>query len=588
MSYSRAKALGGLLVLLLIGLAVYYPALHRSFVYDDILTVRDNDFIARPGNLLHLWGMEYLRGAGEQSYRPVLTGSYIIDCAIWGKAPFGFSLTNLLIHIAGAWLLGLLLWLWFPHRGLFAGAAALLYLLAAAISETVISPGHREQVLSVLLMLAGAHAWTQARAGRAWVRPAAPILFFVACMTLEWSVLAPFALLAWAWASGDDRRQALRATWPELAAVGLFLALYAFALPREDVDVKWIGGGHLGGLWNFGPLVARYVRIALLPLNLRPYYTFQPTPVRWAAVANVALWAVVLAAGWALYKRRAWGLGPLLFVAALLPMGHVTGPFWIPLAERYLALPLLGGIPLLAAALTANKRRLAIAPAVVIFFAWAALARGHAMDWRDGIYLWGKAVALEPDDPVSWTNYAASLAAHGEREPAIEAHRRAWAAATRAGEENAQQPMNVAQALAAAGRPAEACDLLAEQAPRFRLEREWLLDLGRLCAGRRQKMAVDALAQVVSRNLNDGEAWADFCAVDPSRAQSCVREALQHCPDDGRLWLHVAAINEALGDAAKAAQAVGVALRSPQGESLRDPALALLQRLKARERGAAP
>jgi Flp pilus assembly protein TadD len=586
MTMTRAKALGLLLLVLAVGMAVYYPALHRAFVYDDILTVRDNDFIAHPTNLLHLWGTGYLTAAGEQSYRPVLTASYLIDHMIWGAAPFGYSLTNLLFHIVGAWLFGVLLWSWFPQRGGFAAVAALLYLLSPALSETVISPGHREQVFSVMWMMLGANAWTQGRAGRAWLRWLSPVFFFVACLTLEWSVVAPFALASWAWLSGGDWRRSLRETWREFAAIGLYLALYVFVLPREKVEVEWIGGGPLGGLWNFGPLVFRYARLALLPLKLRPNYTFAATPPRLALAMNVALWTATAAALIGLLRRKPWALGIGLFIGGLLPVGHVLEAFWIPVAERYLALPLLGGLPLLAAALTANRRRWALLPALAIFFAWGALGRAHALDWRDGRTLWGRAVTVEPGDPTSWTNFAAGLASNGDREGAVRAHAWAWDAARRAGVEVAQHPLNLAQALAMTGRVRAACELLAGQAPRFRLDRDWLLAAGRLCATARPKFASDVLAMIVSRDPTDGEAWAEFCAGDPARAEACVRAALQQCPDDGRLWLRVAAIHAARGDFTRARQAIGAALQSPQADEVKDTALALLLHLKKREREA--
>ena len=120
--------LGGLLALLIAGLIVYLPALDRVFVYDDILVVRDNRFIEQPGHLLQLHGQAYLRAAGERTYRPLLTATYIFDHLIWGKSPFGFGLTNLLMHVLAAWLLGLLLLRMWPSRPSLAAWSALFYL----------------------------------------------------------------------------------------------------------------------------------------------------------------------------------------------------------------------------------------------------------------------------------------------------------------------------------------------------------------------------------------------------------------------------------------------------------------------------
>src|SRR5678816_920483 len=69
-------------------LAVYANSLGNDFVFDD--------------NHLVLWSRNWLKLSNLVnvvfSYRPVRNLSYTLDLVIWGDRPFGFHLTNVLIH----------------------------------------------------------------------------------------------------------------------------------------------------------------------------------------------------------------------------------------------------------------------------------------------------------------------------------------------------------------------------------------------------------------------------------------------------------------------------------------------------------
>src|SRR6185436_16647071 len=66
---------------------VFGNSLQNDFVFDDIYLVVGNQHLRHfnPAFLL-------------QSYGPMRDISYTIDFAIWGEGPFGFHLTNILLH----------------------------------------------------------------------------------------------------------------------------------------------------------------------------------------------------------------------------------------------------------------------------------------------------------------------------------------------------------------------------------------------------------------------------------------------------------------------------------------------------------
>jgi protein O-mannosyl-transferase len=582
-NHPRTQKLAGLLLLLIAALAVYYPALERSFVYDEILVIRDSAFIGDPGNLLRLGGEEYRDFSGEQTYRPLVTASYILDALVWPKdrpgAPFGFGLTNLLIHVLAAWLLWLVVWrlAGLPRAG---AAAALLFLVHPALVETVISPGNREQILSVLLMAATTLCWRAGRDGSSAGRFASPLLLLAALLTLEWSIFLPAALAAWVWFETDDAAEGLRATSRLWAMVAVYLALRSTVFPTWDIETPWLGGGPLGGLWAFGALFPRYLEAALVPLRLRPSYTYGD-PAAWQNALGLLLAAAAAGAVLVgLAKKKRWAIGPALAGLALAPLSHIAMPFWIVMADRYLTLPLAAALPVLTAWLLRRPRAgLALVALLAVF--WGSIAHDYALDWRRNRSLWQRAVELEPQDSVGWTNLGAASLQVGRPAEAVTAHRRALAITRAQGRDDVGSRLTLADTLAIAGQGGEACTLLLENAATDRTMR---LAIGRHCRGQDDEAAKQALLPLVSRRPNDGSAWAGLCALRGVDTENCLREALIHCPDAGQLWLHVAAVHAARGDGAKTAQAAAMALRAPDGARLRPAALAYLEQVAAKKR----
>ena len=76
---------------------VYVNALDNPFVYDDRRLVVENRSLRNP---LDLYAV-----AVHEATRPVVNLSYAIDRMVWGPKPFGFHLTNVLLHMINVALL---------------------------------------------------------------------------------------------------------------------------------------------------------------------------------------------------------------------------------------------------------------------------------------------------------------------------------------------------------------------------------------------------------------------------------------------------------------------------------------------------
>src|SRR5688572_28998128 len=104
------------LAVVLAGL-LYVNALDNPFIYDDHRVIVENRALATPGNFRAV--------IGHDATRPVAAISYGIDRALWGRGPFGFHATNVLLHMINVALFGLLAWRMAGDRRQRASAATL-------------------------------------------------------------------------------------------------------------------------------------------------------------------------------------------------------------------------------------------------------------------------------------------------------------------------------------------------------------------------------------------------------------------------------------------------------------------------------
>jgi tetratricopeptide (TPR) repeat protein len=93
-----------IIISVLAAFAVYYNALGNGFIWDDPIVLKRQvsafrsatDIFFPPAGIPQ-FGLHY--------YRPLVMLSYIVDEAIWGKTPFGFHLTVVLLHLVNTILI---------------------------------------------------------------------------------------------------------------------------------------------------------------------------------------------------------------------------------------------------------------------------------------------------------------------------------------------------------------------------------------------------------------------------------------------------------------------------------------------------
>ncbi len=136
-------------LLALVPVCTFLNALYNGFVYDDIGIIEDNYFIRSFHNICKIFSKDYFQLSHELTYRPVVTLSYFIDYAVWHLNPFGYHLTNIILHTINTLLLYFLL-VWLIRIRSAALLSSLIFSIHPCITETVNAIGYREDLLVAL------------------------------------------------------------------------------------------------------------------------------------------------------------------------------------------------------------------------------------------------------------------------------------------------------------------------------------------------------------------------------------------------------------------------------------------------------
>ncbi|TFH66678.1 MAG: tetratricopeptide repeat protein [Gemmatimonadales bacterium] len=345
---------GGALAIALLALIVYIPGLRNGFVYDAEVLVENDPRVHTLENPVSLLGQSYWPFGEERMalYRPLVTLSFATDWAMHDGAPWGFHLTNALLH-AGVSVLVLLLLSGFASTpAALAGAA--LFAVHPLQVEAVASIVGRGDILAAGLSFAALLAWSRLPPRGAALLLTVPTLFLLALGSKESAIMLPALLVLFDAATGRLRPGGMRDWTRERAWPLMALALVALAYLAARVTV--LGGvapQSLNPIMAVTPLGATRVRTALQiwpeilrllflprvlladysPRILMPAVTWTPR-----ALAGLALLGVSVIGGlYALVRERGRvGLILLWVPVALLPVSNLILPIGVLLAERTL------------------------------------------------------------------------------------------------------------------------------------------------------------------------------------------------------------------------------------------------------------
>ena len=280
MKFIRISAVFVFLVILAV--LGYANSLHCPFVYDDYLTVVDNDSIRDITNLRWIF-LFYVT-------RPLLNFSFAFNYWLGGLDPFGYHIFNLVTHIANVYLLFLLVYLFFQERSkdrtsgfLAALFPALIFAVHPLFTEAVTYTTSRSSLLSAFFYLLAFLCLTvftrsESKRTRGIYYLAAFASFFLGLLTKEEIITFPAVILLYDYLFGEKnvklRSRFWKYHWPFWAVllVGGIARLIIFFRMEASHNLSSI---YLNFLTQLN-VSLKYLGLLILPTNLNFIHDYPP------------------------------------------------------------------------------------------------------------------------------------------------------------------------------------------------------------------------------------------------------------------------------------------------------------------------
>lgn len=430
-----------LLLLTVSVLAVFGNSLLNGFVWDDKLLLLGRE-VYKNFDLAKIM----FSPANELEYLPLRDLTLAVDYVLWGERPFGFHLTNLLLHLGGVWAVYYLVsalenLFGVPHDessfepGVLAFICALLFAVHPVQSQAVSFVAARNTILAAMFafLAAGFYLRSLEYAGaRRWGFVAFGALSFLCALVSKAAVVSVPLALATAWFLLYRARREKLGSITTLGPFFIFAAIFYFVHSKVAIAAHTVNE-RLVFSYPLPIKIATAVQIPffylaklVLPVGLSPEYdvqfatSFAVFPVI-ASVVGLILVAVLFLKTVKSFPIAAFGIA--WFFGTLIPVlnFYVTNP---TVADRYAYLPSMGFFCALVAffpRVTAMMQRRAIFTSVALLTVLLGLMTASANRvWKNEKTLWEEAIRVSPRQPKGYANLASDYFDEGAYDKAFQ------------------------------------------------------------------------------------------------------------------------------------------------------------------------
>jgi len=443
---------------------VYANSLKNNFVWDDYLVIVDNGFVKSWENFPAIFSKSYLTsieelksgnitGSGETTYRPIVTISYFLDYQLWKLNPFGYHLTNLLLHLANVILLYFLICLLVKNEYI-AFLASLFFALHPVNTEAVSVISFRKDLLvflfsasSLILFIKQSSLYGKKKF---FYSISSISLFLLALFSKEMAIMLPAIFLLYEYFFVFNQgfaklfRHALSRYQGYILAIIFYLAVWV-SLKNSVVDLiaeyPYPGGNFYTNLLTMSRVVGIYIAWLIFPINIHatlpesdPVFTLYSIFNLQAAFSVFLIILLLVVALVMRKKSKEISFAILWFFIALFPVSNIF-PISSIIAGRYLYVPMVGFSIALAVLLfwlynlksplfSRNLLHKFVKDTVIIlaiFYSIFTVIRNLA--WKNNLVLRKELVEYYPGNPDAHLDLASQLKKVGLRDQAINEYR---------------------------------------------------------------------------------------------------------------------------------------------------------------------
>lgn len=448
---AKWKLIAVCLLVFVTAFAVYANTLKGDFIWDDEYLILNNSQIKSFQHLPNVF-KTYV-GYGSENinnfYRPIQEISNMVDYFLWGRKPFGFHLTNVLLHSLVALMVCVFLF-YVSGSLVVAGPAALLYAVHPVHTEAVAYIAGRADSLYSIFMLISLvlfMRFSDAPATRASrTRYVFSLGFFIlSILSKEIALITPLLILLYLFyfkrgGEGAGIPRSLRWSWAPFAAV---VVVYGW-LRLTVLSFSDVAPGSVFGqiplvfrLVTFFRTVLVYFGLLAVPrgLHMERVIPISTTVFDAEAILAIAVIAVLGSLAWWTFKKNrlvsfgiAWFFLNLLPVSNIVPINSFLAEHWLYMASVGIFLIFGLGVDYVYTRMSRGniviKAALMLALAAMTgFYAWGTVLRN--VEWKDEISFFTSTLKYHPRNARLYLNLGNTYYEKGDTDNAIAQYRKA-------------------------------------------------------------------------------------------------------------------------------------------------------------------
>lgn len=401
-------------IIFIISVVTYWNAILCPFIWDDYPLVVDNKYKSI-NNSLAFFGSEFFDtdlenpdSGSEGYYRPMVLVSVVLDYFFFGLKPWGFHLTNVLIHGINSVLIFLLILILFKRRDI-AVFSSVLFAIHPINADVVSYISGRTDSLCLMFMLISflAYVLSQRYRGSISIFVLSVIAFFLSLASKENAAVLPLLLVSYEICCGEKKKSVILKLIPFAVVFIIYVYLRSQALNSSisyfigSLDkVHW-------RLYNMAPVLLRWFSKLVFPYHI--YFEDFTRPIAYfISLLHLASAAVLLmGALLILYfgrKNRVLLFGFLWVVITLLPVIHIMPVYqylrmFTSQHSMYIAsigLYLIAGLGVCGLYRKIKFKSLLVVPGIFLAVLFPLRTMARTEDWRDPIRFYEKEKSISP------------------------------------------------------------------------------------------------------------------------------------------------------------------------------------------------
>jgi len=405
-----------LLVLIIVSLFVYLNSLKSEFVHDDEFIIEQNQLIRNINNLPKIFVSNYWEGTkyAKESllYRPIVITSYIIDYFIWKLNPFGYHLTNLIINTINCLLIyffTIFVLCYFYNNSeknhLIAFISSLLFAIHPAHTEAVTNIIGRNELLSSFFYISAFILYLKSKNNKPLLFVVSLFLYFLGLLSKEMAITLPALIIVFDLMRGDYKQNYKKYIGYFIIA-SVYFSIRFWVLGRfSGLDQTWqmTDKTLLIKLLTVLKIIGTYIRLLLLPINLKPNYEYEFAQTIFQSEIYIIIpFFTVLLYAFIKYRNKFILFSAAWFFIGISPVSNII-PAGVFIGERFLYLPSIGFcwlVGYLISNINSKTFKYLLLSSGIVIFSFLTVKRNSA--WESDYTLWQEVLK---DDPKSYMAY---------------------------------------------------------------------------------------------------------------------------------------------------------------------------------------